>query len=145
MIGSIISRSETARLARSLSELLKSGVPILTSLNIARGVMTNRSFSEQLSHLGEDVAKGRPIADGMSDLPNFSPLIVSMVAVGEQSGQLPELLMEVAELYEKECERAIEAFTTVLGPSLIVILGGVIGFVITAILLPVFQASTLVG
>ena len=53
--------------------------------------------------------------------------------------------MEVAELYEKECERAIEAFTTVLGPSLIVILGGVIGFVITAILLPVFQASTLVG
>jgi type II secretory pathway component PulF len=58
---------------------------------------------------------------------------------------LPELLVEVADIYEKDCEQAISAFTTVLGPALIVILGGIIAFVITAILLPVFQASTMVG
>jgi type II secretory pathway component PulF len=67
------------------------------------------------------------------------------VAVGEQSGQLSELLAEVADMYEKECERAIQALTTILGPALIVVLGGIVAFVITAILLPVFQAGTLVN
>lgn len=145
LIGSIISRSEIARFARTLSELLNSGVPILTSLKIAQGVMKNRCFFTDMDVLRDQVSKGTAVATTMRELPTFSPLVVNMVAVGEQSGQLPELLMEVAEIYEKECERAIQAFTTILGPSLIVVLGGIIAFVITAILLPVFQASTMAG
>lgn len=145
LVGSIASRSEIARFARTLSELLNSGVPILTSLKITQGVMRNRCFLADMEVLREQVGSGTAVATIMKELPTFDPLIVNMVAVGEQSGQLPELLMEVAEIYEKECERAIQVFTTVLGPALIVMLGGIVAFVITAILLPVFQASTMAG
>ena len=144
-LGSIIGRSEIARFARTLSELLSSGVPILSSLKITQGVMKNRCFVADLETLRTGIAKGQPVATVLKELPHFSPLVVNMVAVGEQSGQLAELLMEVADIYEKECERATQNFTTILGPSLIVVLGGVIAFVIAAILLPVFQASTLAG
>ncbi len=145
LAGTIVSRSEIARFARTLGELLNSGVPILTSLKITQDALKNRCFHEDMEHLRTQVGKGAGIATAMKKLPTFSPLVVNMTAVGEQSGQLPELLMEVAEIYEKECERAIGVFTTILGPSLIVVLGGVIAFVITAILLPVFQASTMGG
>lgn len=143
--GSIIKRAEIARFARTLSELLKSGVPILTSLQITQEVMTNRCFVQAVNELRTGVSKGHSVAKLLKDLPGFTPLVVSMVSVGEESGQLPELLLEVSEIYEKECERSIQAFTTILGPSLIVVLGGVIAFVIVAILLPIFEASTMVG
>lgn len=145
MVGSIISRSETARFARTLSELLGSGVPVLMALQITREVLKNRCFRRDVEELRAAVGRGSAIATGLWRLPSFGPLIVNMVAVGEQSGQLSELLLEVADLYEKECERAIQAFTTIRGPSLIVVLGGIIAFVISAILLPIFQASTMVG
>jgi general secretion pathway protein F len=143
-VGQIIRRSEIARFARTLSELLTSGVPILTALQITRGVMTNRSYAVAIEEVRQGVSKGTPIAALLGKQAIFTPLVVNMASVGEQSGQLSELLMEVADIYEKECERAIQAFTTILGPTLIVVLGGVIAFVITAILLPVFQAGTLV-
>ena len=142
-IGAIVRRSEIARFARTLAELLNSGVPILSGLQIARGVMSNRRFTAAIEIIRNRVAKGDPVASVLGQLEVFTPLVVNMAAVGEQSGQLPELLTEVADIYEKECERAIQAFTTILGPAMIVILGGVIAFVIAAILLPVFQASTL--
>jgi len=107
--------------------------------------LANRCFTRALNEIRDGVAKGNPMATVLAELEVFSPLVVNMTAVGEQSGQLPELLLEVADIYEKECERAIQAFTTILGPAMIVVLGGVIAFVITAILLPVFQASTLAG
>ena len=125
--------------------MLNGGVPILTSLQITREVMTNRRFTAAIDVIRNRIAKGEPVAASLAELDVFTPLVANMAAVGEQSGQLPELLMEVADIYEKECERAIQAFTTILGPSLIVVLGGVIAFVIAAVLLPVFQASTLAG
>lgn len=144
-VGSIVRRAEISRFARTLSELLTNGVPILHGLQITRGVMTNGQFASGVEAIRAGVAKGSPLAEVMRDLAVFTPLVINMVAVGEQSGQLSELLVEVADIYEKECERAIQAFTTILGPALIVVLGGVIAFVITAILLPVFQAGTLVS
>ena len=123
-VGSIIRRSEVARFSRTLSELLNSGVPILSSLQITRGVLTNRQFVAAMDKIRDGVAKGNPVATVLADLEVFTPLVVNMVAVGEQSGQLPELLLEVADIYEKECERAIQAFTTILGPALIVVLVG---------------------
>jgi general secretion pathway protein F len=145
LLGSIVSRSETARFARTLSELLHSGVPILNSLKITRDVLKNRCFRQDVEELREAVSKGQAVAAAIRQLPSFGPLIVNMTAVGEQSGQLPELLLEVADLHEKECQRAIQAFTTILGPAMFVALGTIIAFVITAILLPVFQASTMAG
>lgn len=145
LLGSIMSRSETALFARTLSELLNSGVPILNSLKITRDVLKNRCFRRDVDELRESVGKGQAVAAAIRQLPTFGPLIVNMTAVGEQSGQLPELLLEVADIYEKECERAIQTFTTILGPAMIVALGSIIAFVITAILLPVFQASTMAG
>jgi general secretion pathway protein F len=145
MLGSIVSRSETARFARTLSELLNSGVPILNSLKITRDALKNRCFRHDVEQLREAVGKGQAVAVAIRRLPSFGPLIANMTAVGEQSGQLPELLLEVADIYEKECQRAIQTFTTILGPAMIVALGSIIAFVITAILLPVFQASTMAG
>lgn len=144
-VGTILQRLEMARFCRTMSELLNSGVPILSSLQITSGVLSNRQFIAGVERIRGEVARGRELSKGLEHLPIDSPLVFHMAAVGEQSGQLPEMLLEAAEIYEKQCERAIAAWTAMLGPALIVVLGGVIAFVITAILLPVFQASTLAG
>ncbi len=143
--GTILQRLEMARFCRTMAELLNSGVPILSSLQITSGVLSNRLFVAGVEQMRDEVARGCELSKGLEHLPIDSPLVIHMAAVGEQSGQLPEMFLEAADIYEKQCERAIAAWTAMLGPALIVVLGGVIAFVITAILLPVFQASTLAG
>jgi type IV pilus assembly protein PilC len=79
----------------------------------------------------------------MNHLPSFDEMTTSMVAVGEDSGMLPEMLIEIADIYDQQSKDAITAMTSMIGPALIVILGLIIGFVVMAILLPIFQTSTM--
>ena len=88
--------------------------------------------------------KGATFADAVGNQDYFSEIAVNMIAVGEDSGTLPEMLLEVADMYDHECESTINSMTSLLGPAMILVLGLVIGFVVMAILLPIFETSSMV-
>jgi type IV pilus assembly protein PilC len=133
-----------ARFARTLGSLLHGGVRIVEAVNTTRETTGNRAFSREIAGIEQALLKGATLAQGMSRQRYFSEITVNMVAVGEDSGTLPEMLLEVADLYDQECETAINSVTGLLGPIMIVLLGGIIGFVVMAILLPIFQTSAMV-
>lgn len=105
----------------------------------------NRAFSKEITNIGEAIMEGSTLAKAVSEQQYFSEIAANIIAIGEDTGTLPEMLLEVAEMYDQECESAIGSMTSLLGPAMIVVLGLIIGFVVMAILLPVFETSTMVG
>ncbi|MHC4213754.1 MAG: type II secretion system F family protein, partial [Planctomycetota bacterium] len=142
-IGKLIQKRQIARFARTLGSLLKGGVRIIEALTTAKKAASNRAFTDQITNLLQAVTKGNSIANTMNDLSSFDEMTTSMVAVGEDSGMLPEMLIEIADIYDQQSKDAITAMTNMIGPVLIVLLGLIIGFVVMAILLPIFQTSTM--
>ena len=142
-IGKLIQKRQIARFARTLGSLLKGGVRIIEAVTTAKKVASNRAFTDQITKLLQAVTKGNSIANTMNDLSSFDEMTTSMVAVGEDSGMLPEMLIEIADIYDQQSKDAITAMTNMIGPALIVLLGLIIGFVVMAILLPIFQTSTM--
>lgn len=144
LLGKLNRKLQLARFMRTLGSLLNGGVRIVTAVNTTRGTTSNRVFSREISNIEQAILKGATLARAMGEQQDFSEIAVNMVAVGEESGALPEMLLEVADMYDQECEAAINSMTSLLGPIMIVLLGGVIGFVVMAILLPIFETSTMV-
>lgn len=144
MAGKLNRKLQLARFTRTLGSLLNGGVRIVTAVTTTRGTTSNRAFAQEIAHVEEALLRGATLAGGLGAQPSFSEITVNMVAVGEDSGTLSEMLLEVADMYDQECEAAISAMTGLLGPIMIVFLGGVIGFVVMAILLPIFETSTMV-
>lgn len=144
LLGKLNRKLQLARFMRTLGSLLNGGVRIVTAVSTTRGTTSNRVFSRQISNIEQAILRGATLARAMGEQQDFSEIAVNMVAVGEESGALPEMLLEVADMYDQECEAAINSMTSLLGPIMIVLLGGIIGFVVMAILLPIFETSTMV-
>jgi type IV pilus assembly protein PilC len=143
--GTLNKKLQLARFARTLGSLLNGGVRILTAVQTTKGTTSNIAFSQDIAELEERILKGSTLAEAMSTQKYFSEIASNMVAVGEETGALPEMLLELADMYDNESESAIGSMTTLLGPLMIVILGLIIGFVVLAILMPIFETSTMVG
>ncbi|MHC4396857.1 MAG: type II secretion system F family protein [Planctomycetota bacterium] len=143
--GTLNSKLQIARFARTLGSLLNGGVRILTAVQTTRGTTNNIAFADDISGLEQKILKGSTLAEAMTSQKYFSEIASNMVAVGEETGALPEMLLELADMYDNESETAIGSMTTLLGPLMIVILGLIIGFVVFAILMPIFETSTMVG
>jgi general secretion pathway protein F len=135
----------TARLSRTLATLLRSGVPLLTALDIVRSLMTNRILQQALADTAVSVREGEGLAAPLKRSGVFPPLLVHMAAVGERSGRLEEMLLRAAQSYEQQVELAIAAMLPLLEPLMILAMGIVVGGVVLAILLPIFQASQGMG
>lgn len=145
VLGTLNRKLQVARFARTLGSLLNGGVPILTAVRTTKGASDNLAFQSQLAEIEAALTKGSTLAQALTEQSCFSEVAANMVAVGEDTGALSEMLLEVAEMYDQECESSIGAMTSLLGPAMIVALGLLIGFVVLAILLPVFETSTMVG
>lgn len=145
LVGTLNRKLQLARFARTLGSLLKGGVRILVAIHITKGTTANRAFGENISSIADHIMKGTSLAKAVGEQSCFNEITANMIAVGEDSGMLPEMLLEVAEMYEQESEAAINSVTNLLGPMMIVVLGFIIGFVVLAILLPIFETSTMVG
>jgi len=144
-IGSLNKKLLLARFSRTLGSLLHGGVRILDALDITRQTTTNQAFAKTVFTVNDQMAKGTSLAKALAAQPHATDLVTSMIAVGEDSGMLPEMLLEIAEMYEQQAESSIQSMTNLLGPILIVFIGLFVGFVVMAILLPVFETSTMVG
>jgi len=144
-VGPLIQKIAIARFADTLSTLINSGVPILQALDIVRDTSGNEVVSRAMVKVYESVKDGETIHEPLQEAKVFPPLVVHMVAVGEETGAIDHMLQKVAEAYEREVNDTVNALTSILEPLLIVFLGVIIGTIVVALYLPYFMLPKLVG
>jgi general secretion pathway protein F len=144
LVGSIATRVAVARFARTLATLLASGIPLLSALEVAGGVVGNRALAGALDDARQAIREGHSIAPPLRRSGVFPPLLIHMVGVGERSGELEAMLGKVADAYEQEVESTLATLTAVLEPAMLVLMGGLVLFIVLAILLPIFEINALV-
>lgn len=142
IVGPLVRMLSVARFSRTLATLLKSGVPLLTAMEIVRNVVTNSVLADVIDTARDAIREGESIANPLKKSGEFPPLVYHMVAIGERSGQLEDMLVNVAESYESQVNVRIGALTSLLEPMMIVAMGGTIGFVALAILQPILQMNS---
>lgn len=144
-IGELLARYETARFARTLGTLLGNGVPLLNGLGIARQVMDNRALGAALERATDEVKTGQGLAFALSRTKRFPRLAVQMVQVGEESGELGAMLLKVADTFDAETQRAIQRALAALVPFITVLMALLVGVVIMAVLVPIYQLTSSAG
>jgi general secretion pathway protein F len=142
--GAIIRQSETARLSRTLAALIRNGVPLTEALRISSGVLSNRFLSAIVSNIVGDIEQGRTLSTELQRSGEFPDLFPRLTRVGEETGQLENMLVKVAEAYERSCETRLEKFMTLLTPVLTVVIGGFVGFLVISVMNAILSANTLV-
>jgi len=145
VIGPVVRKIILARFASTLESLLGSGVELVTSMGIVRTLVNNVHIDEVLDETVSQIEKGQNIADSLASSRWFPPMFVQMIAVGEQSGNLENMLGKMAKSYEREVDTAVQAMTSLLEPIMIVVMGAAVGFVVLSILLPIFEMNQMVG
>ena len=145
IIGELLRKTAVARFCRTLSTMLQSGVPILESLNIVAKTTGNKVLEKIMYQIKDEVSKGQPLAVPMEKAKIFPPLVVQMTAVGEETGELENMLAKVADFFEEEVDAVVEALTSMLEPLMMVFLGGIIGGLMMALYLPIFKLGSVVG
>jgi len=145
LVGSLIARLETARLARTVGTLVKNGVPLLQALTIARNVLGNRILSEAVDTAAEEVKTGSGLSHALARREVFPRLAVQMVQVGEESGELDTMLLKTADTFDRETAQAMDRFLAALVPALTILMALVVGTVILSILIPLFDLTSSIG
>lgn len=143
VIGSLAERLLIARFARTFGTLISSGVPILGALETVRATVTNLVLDRALQDVEQSLKVGESLARPMELSGVFPPLVTRMVALGEETGQLDKMLMQVADSYEEEVEVQLAGLTQLLEPVLIVAVGGIVGFIVIAMFLPLISLTKL--
>ncbi len=132
-------KSAISRFARTLGTLVTSGVPILQALNITRETAGNVIVSDAINKIHDSVKEGESMVGPLEASKVFPPMVISMVDVGEETGQLPEMLLKVADVYEDEVDNSVSALTSMLEPLMIVVLAVVVGVIVLALFMPLIQ------
>jgi general secretion pathway protein F len=143
LFGDLMAKGETARLSRTLGTLLGNGVSLLNALSIVRETLSNQVLANGLGEVVEHVKTGRGLAEPLSETGHFPKLAVQMIRVGEETGQLQEMLLQVADTYDGEVQTAVKRLLTLLEPALILILGVIIAGIIMSILVAILSLNQL--
>lgn len=141
VLGPVIKKITVARFSRTLGTLLSSGVPILDALEIVAKSSGNVVVEEGLMFARNKVSEGRNLADPMTELGIFPSMVVQMIAVGEQTGALDQMLTKIADFYEDETDVAVASLTSVIEPIMMVVIGGIVGVVLVSMYLPIFSLA----
>jgi type IV pilus assembly protein PilC len=136
LCGDVIRKTAISRFSRTLGTLVTSGVPILQALTIARQTAGNTVIARAIAQVHESVKEGEPIVQPLEASGAFPPMVVSMVDVGEETGQLPEMLLKIADVYDDEVDTSVAAMTAALEPIMILFLALVVGTIVVALFLP---------
>ena len=136
IFGDLTRKSSISRFARTLGTLVTSGVPILQALNITRETAGNYVVGQAIGKVHDSVKEGESIVQPLEASGIFPPMVISMIDVGEETGQLPEMLLKIAEVYDDEVDTAVDGMTSMLEPIMIVFLAVVVGTIVIALFLP---------
>jgi general secretion pathway protein F len=144
LLGPILQKIYLARFGSTLGSLLQSGVPLVSALKIVGKIIENSQISGVIESAVDDISAGRDLASTLSRSRWFPPMVIQMISVGEQSGELESMLNKIAETHEREVESNIIALTSILEPIMILVMGLVVGFVVISILLPIFEMNQMI-
>lgn len=145
VFGRLVRIIAIGRFTRTLSTLLKSGVPLLVAMDIVKNVVGNVRLAEVIEQARDAIREGESIAAPLKRSGEFPPLVHHMVSIGERSGALEEMLANVASAYEDQVDTTVAALTSLLEPIMIVCMGGVVAFIVFSVLMPILQINTLAG
>lgn len=144
-VGALIGKIETARLTRTLGTLVRNGVPLMTAIGIGRNVLNNRVLAADVDAAGEEVKNGVSLSTALSKGKRFPRLALQMIQVGEESGALDAMLMKTAETFEQDTGMALDRMLAALVPIVTVVLAGIVGTVVMAVLLPLYDLTNSIG
>ncbi len=144
VFGNLFQKVALSRFSRNLGTMLKSGVPILQSLDIVSATTANIVLERALKDVQESVRRGESLAGPLAEHWVFPPMVVQMLAVGEDTGAMDTMLEKIAEFYDQEVEATTEALTSLIEPLMIAVLGGIIGSMIIALYMPIFKVFDLI-
>ncbi|WP_353932427.1 type II secretion system F family protein [Okeanomitos corallinicola TIOX110] len=139
LFGDLIQKSSVARFSRTFGSLTRSGVPIITCLEIVRDTSGNQIIANAIDNARKEVQEGGMISTALSKSEAFPAMSIQMMMIGEETGELDGMLMKVADFYEDEVEQAVKSLTSILEPVMIVVLGGMVGTILLAMYLPMFK------
>ncbi|MFL6528552.1 MAG: type II secretion system F family protein [Chthoniobacterales bacterium] len=139
MFGDLLRKTAISRFSRTLGTLVTSGVPILQALNITRETAGNAVIARAITQVHDSVKEGESIMMPLEASGVFPPMVISMIDVGEETGQLPEMLLKIAEVYDDEVDNSVAALTSLLEPVMIVILALVVGTIVIALFMPLIS------
>jgi type IV pilus assembly protein PilC len=138
-IGEIIRKLSMARFSRTLSTLVSSGVPILSAIEITGETAGNAVVSKAMVGVKASVKEGRPMSEQLSQVSVFPPMVVQMIAVGEETGAVDVMLTKIADFYEDEVNAAVKSLTSILEPIMMIGVGGLVGVIVISLYLPIFN------
>jgi type IV pilus assembly protein PilC len=139
LFGELIQKTATAQFCRTFSSLTRAGVPILMSLDIVREITNNSIISDAISNSRQDVLQGIPLSVALGRMNVFPDMSISMLSIGEETGEMDAMLSKVADFYEDEVEATVKALTSMLEPAMIVLVGGIVASILLAMYLPMFS------
>ncbi|MFT7617500.1 MAG: type IV pilus assembly protein PilC [Planctomycetota bacterium] len=139
LFGALLKKTQISRFARTLGTLSTSGVPLLESLDIVKGTATNEVLRQTVENVKSSVSEGESIAEPLGESGIFDDMVVNMVDVGEETGELDRMLMKVADRYDDEVDSTVAAMLSILEPMLIVVMGIVVGFIVIALFMPLLD------
>jgi type IV pilus assembly protein PilC len=139
IMGKILEKTIVARTMRTLGTLVASGVPILEALSIVKETANNAVFERCYQRVYESIREGETIAEPMRESRLVDDMVVNMIEVGEETGDLDTMLYKIADFYDEEVDTAVKSLISLLEPIMIVVLGGIIGFIVVALFLPLIK------
>ena len=145
LFGDLIQKSATARFCRTFGSLTRSGVPILTCLEIVRDTAGNQIIANAVDEARREIQTGGMISIALQKEQVFPLMAIQMISIGEETGELDQMLSKVADFYEDEVEQAVKALTSIMEPIMIVLLGGMVGSILLAMYLPMFSVFEKLG
>ena len=144
IFGNLFLKTSVNRFTRTLGTLIKSGVPIIQSLKISAESIGNDILAEAVMNAADRIKEGQSISAPLEESRVFPPMVTQMILVGEESGELETMLLNVSQFYDQEVERAVEQLTSVIEPILMVLVAGVVGVMVIAMYLPIFSMVNLI-
>jgi len=145
VVKSVVEKYEMAKFARTLGTLMDNGVPVLTALRITAETMGNLVIREEVGLIHTGVTEGESMSESLRNTKHFPPMVISMFAVGEESGRIGTVAKRIADAYDLEVDRAVKAMASLFEPILIVVMGVIVGFLVIAMLLPMLTLSSTIG
>jgi type IV pilus assembly protein PilC len=144
VIGVILNKAAIARYARTLSTMFAAGVPLVEAMTSVAGATGNAIYSETILRIRDEIATGTQLQAAMRNSPLFPNMVIQMVAIGEESGSVDEMLAKIADFYEQEVDNAVDALSSLLEPIIMAILGILVGGLVIAMYLPIFKMGAVV-
>jgi general secretion pathway protein F len=137
--GKLVRMVAVTRFSSTMATLLSSGVPILTSMTIAKNLVGNVPIAQAIANARENITEGQSIAEPLRKSGEFPPMMIHMISIGEKTGELPSMLQNVAETYEEQVNNSIDSMTSLLEPLMIIGMGGAVGFIVMSVFMPLME------